>query len=144
VKLEYEVKTLRTELVETRGIAAKRKDECGKLQSELMTLTTELVEVRGIAEKRKSECEQLQVANGAKVTALDGDVKNLKEELRLETEERKTTDIGDGVLADKVAKNGEKQKEGLERTEQQMDAVEGRKAEGGDDEEDDQGRCEGS
>jgi hypothetical protein len=83
VKLENEGKTLRTELVEARGIAAKRKEECRKLKSELMTPTAELVEVRGIVKKRKGECEQPQVANGAKVTALDGEVKNLKEELRL-------------------------------------------------------------
>jgi hypothetical protein len=133
VKLENELVTLRTDLVEARGIAVKRKEECGnlqvKLENELATLRTELVEVRGIAEKRKDECGKQQAANEVKVAALEEEVSSLKEKLKMETEERQTTDIGVGVLAGEVAKNGEKQKEELKRAEQQMDAVEGRKAE---------------
>jgi hypothetical protein len=82
--------------------------------------------------KRKEECRKLQVANeanDAKVKSLVEEMKNLKEELRSEIEERKTTEIGVGVLAEKVATDREKQNEEHKRTEQQMDEVEVRKVE---------------
>jgi chromosome segregation ATPase len=106
--------------------AQKRTDD------KLEALRTELVEVRGIAAKRKEEYENLQVATETRAIALEEEVKDLKEALRQEINERKTTDTGVGVLAGKVAENGANQKEEQKRVEQQMDAVEGHKTEMGD------------
>jgi hypothetical protein len=63
--------------------------------------------------------------------ALKEEVKDLTEALRLEKEERKTTDLGVGVLAEKAANDRKDNKEERMRSAQQMDVVEGRKTEMG-------------
>jgi hypothetical protein len=60
------VKTLRTELVEARGIAVKRKEECEKLHSELVTLTTKLVEVRGLRRRGRRNVKNSRWRMGQK------------------------------------------------------------------------------
>jgi hypothetical protein len=94
-----------------------------------VTLRTELKEVRGIAVKRKEEYEGLQAANDNNIPALQKEVKDLTESLRLENEERKTTDIGVCVPAEKAANDRNENKEEQKRAAQQMEVVEGRKTE---------------